>query len=94
MAEQLVGSVISVIGPVVDFVFPDGHLPEIYDAVYVDLDDGALETFEVEQQLGDGVVRAVSMGSTDGLRRGMTAIPTASRSPCRWVRRPWGASST
>ncbi len=73
MAEQIVGSVQSVIGPVVDFIFPDGKLPEIYDAVYVTMDDGFRATFEVEQQLGGNIVRAVSMGSTDGLRRGMRA---------------------
>ncbi len=74
MAEQLVGSVMSVIGPVVDFVFPDGRLPEIYDAVQVNFDDGRLETFEIEQQLGNSVVRGICMGSTDGLMRGMTAV--------------------
>lgn len=71
MAEQIIGKVRSVIGPVVDFVFPEGQLPEIYDAIKVKMDDGAMQTFEVAQQLGDKVVRAVSMGSTDGLRRGM-----------------------
>jgi len=74
MSEQLVGSVQSVIGPVVDFVFPDGSLPEIYDAVTVTMDDGTDVIFEVEQQLGNNVVRSVSMGSTDGLRRGMAAV--------------------
>ena len=74
MAEQLVGSVMSVIGPVVDFVFPDGRLPEIYDAVQINFDDGRVETFEIEQQLGNGVVRGICMGSTDGLMRGMTAV--------------------
>lgn len=71
MAEQLVGKVRSVIGPVVDFAFPEGQLPEIYDAIKVKMDDGSLLTFEVAQQLGNSVVRTVSMGSTDGLRRGM-----------------------
>ena len=74
MAEQLVGKVRSVIGPVVDFAFPEGHLPEIYDAVRVKMDDGSVLTFEVAQQLGNSVVRTVSMGSTDGLRRGMDGI--------------------
>jgi F-type H+/Na+-transporting ATPase subunit beta len=71
MAEQLVGTVHSVIGPVVDFGFEDGHLPEIYDAIRITMDDGSVQTFEVEQQIGDNVVRTVSMGSTDGIRRGM-----------------------
>lgn len=74
MAEQIVGKVRSVIGPVVDFVFSEGQLPEIYDAVKVKMDDGIVQTFEVAQQLGNNVVRAVSMGSTDGLRRGMQGI--------------------
>jgi len=71
MAEEFIGTVRSVIGPVVDFAFPEGQLPEIYDAVKVKMDDGGILTFEVAQQLGNGVVRSVSMGSTDGLRRGM-----------------------
>ena len=74
MAEQMVGSVESVIGPVVDFVFPDGNLPEIYDAIMITMDDGLVQTFEVEQQTGNNVVRTVSMGSTDGIRRGMRGI--------------------
>lgn len=79
MPEQIVGSVQSVIGPVVDFIFPDGVLPEIYDAIKVTDDNGKVMIFEVEQQLGDNVVRSVSMGSTDGLRRGMPA--QSDRSP-------------
>ena len=74
MPSELVGTVQSVIGPVVDFQFPEGDLPEIYDAVMVTMDDGTLQTFEVAQQLGNNVVRSVSMGSTDGLRRGMRAV--------------------
>jgi len=71
MAEQIVGKVYSVVGPVVDFVFPEGALPEINDAVRVTMDDGTLLTLEVAQQLGNKVVKTVAMGSTDGLRRGM-----------------------
>jgi F-type H+-transporting ATPase subunit beta len=71
MAEQIIGKVYSVVGPVVDFVFPEGALPEINDAVRVTMDDGSLLTFEVAQQLGNKVVKTVAMGSTDGLRRGM-----------------------
>lgn len=74
MAEELIGTVRSVIGPVVDFAFPEGQLPEIYDAVKVKMDDGSLLTFEVAQQLGNQVVKTVAMGSTDGLRRGMQGI--------------------
>ncbi len=74
MAEQIVGTVRSVIGPVVDFAFSEGHLPEIYDAIKVKMDDESMLTFEVAQQLGNSVVRTVSMGSTDGLRRGMQGV--------------------
>lgn len=74
MAEQITGTVRSVIGPVVDFAFSEGHLPEIYDAIKVKMDDDSTLTFEVAQQLGNSVVRTVSMGSTDGLRRGMQGV--------------------
>jgi F-type H+-transporting ATPase subunit beta len=72
--EQLVGTIQSVIGPVVDVVFASGKLPEIYDAVTVEMEDGSTLVLEVEQHLGNSVVRSVAMGSTDGLRRGMTGI--------------------
>jgi F-type H+-transporting ATPase subunit beta len=72
--EQLVGTIQSVIGPVVDVLFASGKLPEIYDAVMVAMDDGSTLVLEVEQQLGNSVVRSVAMGSTDGLRRGMTSV--------------------
>ncbi|MFZ4848815.1 MAG: F0F1 ATP synthase subunit beta [Caldilinea sp.] len=74
MPEQLVGTIQSVIGPVVDVLFASGKLPEIYDAVMVAMDDGSTLVLEVEQQLGNNVVRSVAMGSTDGLRRGMTGV--------------------
>jgi F-type H+-transporting ATPase subunit beta len=74
MAKQMIGTVKSVIGVVVDFVFSEGELPEIFDAVQVNMDGGSILTFEVEQQLGDNTVRAVAMGSTDGLRRGMQGV--------------------
>jgi F-type H+-transporting ATPase subunit beta len=74
VSNQYEGRVLSVIGPVADFVFPQGQLPEIYSAIRVSMDDGAVLTFEVEQQLGDNAVRTVSMGSTDGVRRGMKGL--------------------
>lgn len=73
MTKQTVGVIKSVIGPVVDFVFPEGDVPEIYEAVHVERPDGSLETFEIEQQLGNRMVRSVAMGSTEGLHRGMSA---------------------
>jgi F-type H+-transporting ATPase subunit beta len=72
--EKLIGTVESVIGPVIDVAFSEGNLPEIYDAITITMDDGALLTLEVEQQIGDNVVRTVAMGSTDGVRRGMEAV--------------------
>ncbi|HTT09035.1 MAG TPA: F0F1 ATP synthase subunit beta, partial [Gammaproteobacteria bacterium] len=64
------------IGAVVDIQFPREHMPNIYDALTLDKSDEASFaelglTFEVQQQLGDGVVRTIAMGSSDGLRRGM-----------------------
>ncbi|MBV7336787.1 F0F1 ATP synthase subunit beta [Chloroflexi bacterium TSY] len=73
MSKEMIGAVRTVVGPVVEFTFPDGQVPELFDSVTVELDDGRVEIFEVEQQAGNQVVRAVAMGSTDGLRRGMKA---------------------
>ncbi|MCG8516032.1 MAG: F0F1 ATP synthase subunit beta [Halanaerobiales bacterium] len=72
-ADQKSGKVVRVIGPVVDIEFPDGNLPEIYNAVKIEVNQSDL-TVEVMQQLGDNKVRAVAMASTDGLVRGMKAI--------------------
>lgn len=73
MASEIKGTVTRVIGPVVDCNFPDGKLPEIYDAVYIPMDGGDPLVCEVQQHLGGNTVRTVSMGSTDGLRRGVEA---------------------
>ncbi|RCX32814.1 F0F1 ATP synthase subunit beta [Thioalbus denitrificans] len=62
------GKIVQIIGAVVDVEFPRDALPKVYDALVVD--DAGL-TLEVQQQLGDGVVRTIAMGSTDGLRRSM-----------------------
>ena len=67
------GKVVEVIGAVVDVEFPRDAMPGIYDALKV---EGGMLTLEVQQQLGDGVVRAIALGSTDGLRRGLTAENT------------------
>ena len=61
------GKIVQIIGAVVDMEFPRGAMPRVYDAIT--MDEPKL-TFEVQQQLGDGVVRTIAMGSTDGLRRG------------------------
>ena len=65
------GNVVEVIGAVVDVEFPRDAIPEVYDALRVD--DAGL-TLEVQQQIGDGVVRTIAMGSTDGLRRGVSVV--------------------
>ena len=60
------GNIVQVIGAVVDVEFPRDAIPKVYDALH--LDDREL-TLEVQQQLGDGVVRAIAMGSSEGLKR-------------------------
>ena len=68
------GYVTQIIGPVLDIEFPDGNLPPIYSAIKIDLEDGSSTIVEVQQLLGDNQVRAVSMRSTDGLKRGVEAF--------------------
>ncbi|WOO88754.1 F0F1 ATP synthase subunit beta [Mollicutes bacterium LVI A0078] len=68
MNRELKGVTIQVIGPVIDVKFENGQLPEIKAAVYFNL-NGKREVAEVAQHLGDGVVRCIAMGSTDGLQR-------------------------
>jgi F-type H+-transporting ATPase subunit beta len=70
------GTIVQCIGAVIDIQFPREEMPKVYDALQ--LEDSGEKTFaekgltlEVEQQLGDGVVRCIAMGSSDGLRRGM-----------------------
>ncbi len=62
------GKIVQCIGAVVDVEFPRGDMPRVYDALKM---DGSALTLEVQQQLGDGVVRCIALGSSDGLRRGM-----------------------
>ncbi|MBA3033758.1 MAG: F0F1 ATP synthase subunit beta [Gammaproteobacteria bacterium] len=73
------GQIVQCIGAVVDIKFPRGSMPKIYDALMIDASETDAEeglTFEVEQQLGDGIVRTIAMGSADGLRRGMKVNST------------------
>ena len=67
------GKVVQIIGAVVDVEFPHDSVPKIYDALKI---DGTQITLEVQQQLGDGVVRTIALGSTDGLKRGLEARNT------------------
>ena len=67
------GKVVQIIGAVVDVEFPRESVPKVYDALKI---DGMAITLEVQQQLGDGVVRTIALGSTDGLKRGLIANNT------------------
>jgi len=68
------GYVTQIIGPVLDIEFSEGNLPPIYSAIKIQLEDGTSTIVEVQQLLGDNKVRAVSMRSTDGLKRGVEAL--------------------
>ena len=74
------GKIVQCIGAVVDIEFPRDQMPKVYDALKLNAEAGSIVeaglTFEVEQQLGDGVVRTIAMGSSDGLKRGMAVINT------------------
>ena len=67
------GKIVQIIGPVIDVEFAGAELPKVHDALIVD--EVGL-TLEVQQQVGDGVVRAIAMGSSDGLKRGMKTTNT------------------
>ncbi len=70
---QTVGKIVQCIGAVVDVEFPRDQMPKVYDALKM---DGSALTLEVQQQLGDGIVRTIALGSSDGLRRGMQVFNT------------------
>lgn len=78
-----IGQIVQVIGAVVDIEFARDEMPRIYEALVLEQDkENTLAeaglTFEVQQQLGDGIVRTIAMGSSDGLRRGMRVKSTGS----------------
>src|SRR6478736_249840 len=78
---QAQGTIVQCIGAVTDIAFPRDAMPRVYDALVLEEDaaNTLVEkglTFEVEQQLGDGVVRTIALGSSDGLRRGMKVAST------------------
>jgi F-type H+-transporting ATPase subunit beta len=72
-AANTQGKIVQIIGAVVDVEFPREHVPRVYDALKVQNTD---ITLEVQQQLGDGVVRTIALGSTDGLKRNLIADNT------------------
>ncbi len=74
--EDIKGTIVQAVGPIVDVKFSDTHLPELLTALKVPLSDGKELTLEVNQHIGDDVVRCVSMGPTEGLVRGMEVIST------------------
>ena len=77
------GKIVQCIGAVVDVEFPRDQMPKVYDALKVQVDATSVAeqdlTLEVQQQIGDGVVRTIAMGTTDGLRRGMVVVNTNSQ---------------
>jgi len=80
--KQNIGRISQIIGPVLDVTFPPGQMPNIYNAIIVngknEAGDDLYVTAEVQQLLGDNMVRAVSMSATDGLMRGMEVADTGS----------------
>ena len=77
------GKIVQCIGAVVDVEFPRDQMPKVYDALKVKDEASSVAekdlTLEVQQQIGDGVVRTIAMGSSDGLRRGMVVLNTGSQ---------------
>ena len=67
------GNIVEIIGAVVDVEFPRDSVPKVYDALKIPSTE---LTLEVQQQLGDGIVRTIAMGSTDGVRRGLEVLNT------------------
>ena len=77
MSKKNVGRIAQIIGPVIDVVFDDEkNLPKIYDALVIDRANGEKLILEVQQAVGENVVRTIAMDSTDGLRRGMEVMST------------------
>ena len=75
MTNQNVGTIVTVIGAVLDIKFHPDHLPNLLNAIEID-NNGQKLVVEVAQHIGDDIVRCIAMGSTDGLVRGMEAVDT------------------
>ncbi len=75
MEKHNIGTVVQVIGPVLDIRFADGELPNLLSAIEIE-NEGRKVVAEVAQHIGDNVVRCIAMSSTDGLRRGIPAVDT------------------
>ncbi len=76
--DAMRGKIVQIIGAVLDIQFSAGHLPALYNAIEIPKPDGTKLTVEVAQHPGNYIVRCISMGSTDGLVRGMDAFDTGS----------------
>lgn len=80
VSNSNVGTIIQIIGPVMDISFPPGKMPNIYNSLIIEGKTGSGENIkvvcEVQQLLGDNVVRAIAMSATDGLQRGMKVTDT------------------
>ena len=72
-----IGKVVQIIGPVIDIKFDSDSLPNIYNSIEIQMEDRVVVA-EVEQHIGDDIIRAVAMESTEGLRRGLEAVDTGS----------------
>jgi len=72
-----IGKVVQIIGPVIDIKFDSDSLPNIYNSIEIQMEDRVVVA-EVEQHIGDDIIRAVAMESTEGLRRGLEALDTGS----------------
>ena len=81
------GRIVQIIGAVIDVEFPREDVPKVYDALQV-TDQGL--TLEVQQQLGDGIVRTIAMGTTEGVKRGLTVANTGADAARRRLDRQEG----
>ena len=76
MAKENIGIVTQAVGPIIDVRFSEDSLPELLTALTLELEDGKKLTLEVEQHIGDDVVRCVAMGATEGVTRGLKVLDT------------------
>ena len=76
MSEHNIGTVVQIIGPVLDIKFNADSLPKLLNAITIKANDGHTITVEVAQHIGQDTVRCIAMQSTDGLVRGMQAVDT------------------
>ena len=72
---SITGKIVQIIGAVIDVEFPRASVPRVYEALKLE-DNGRHLTLEVQQQLGDGIVRCIAMGVSEGLKRGITVSAT------------------